>query len=38
MSKEEMFQIIEAQRKEIKYLSQKVKTLEDEKDFLIQNF
>lgn len=38
MSKEEMLQIIESQKKEIKYQTQRCKTLTEEKAFLIENF
>lgn len=38
MSKEEMLQIIESQRKEIRYLNQKCSTLNEEREYLIDNF
>lgn len=38
MSKEEMLQIIESQRKEMRYLSTKCQTLTEEKEYLIENF
>ena len=38
MSKHEMLQIMRAQKKEIKYLTQKSKTLSEEKDQLIDSF
>ena len=38
MSKEEMLQIIQSQRKEMRYLSTKCQTLTEEKEYLIENF
>jgi hypothetical protein len=38
MSKEELVQVIESQRKEIRYQSLKCKRLEEEKDQLIESF
>ena len=33
-----MIQIIDSQRKEIKYLSEKIKTLDNEKDQMVDSF
>ncbi len=38
MSKQEMFQIIESQKREVKYLQDKVKYLENQKEPLVDNF
>ena len=38
MSKEEMYQIIESQKKEIKYLNQKIHRIEQEREDMIDNF
>ena len=38
MSKEEMVQIIESQRKEIQYLQKKAEKLEEEKVQMVDNF
>lgn len=35
MSKEEMFQVIESQKKEIRYLTQRLKLVEREKDEMV---
>jgi len=38
MSKEELYQVIESQKKEIKYLNQRIGQLEREKEDMIDNF
>ena len=38
MSKQEMMQIIESQKRELKYLQEKVSDLENEKDQMVDNF
>lgn len=38
MSKQEMLQIIESQKKEIQHLSERVKELESENDQMVDNF
>ena len=38
MSKEELLQIIESQRKEMRYLSTKCQTLTEEREYLIDSF
>ena len=38
MSKAEMFQIIESQKRELRYLQEKVKYLENQKDQMVDSF
>ena len=38
MSKSEMFQIIESQKRELRYLQEKVKYLDNQKDQMVDSF
>lgn len=38
MSKEELYQVIESQKREIRYLNQRIERIEREKEDMIDNF